>query len=539
MSFGNSIAIIDDGIRTKSIEQEKINYSIEITADLEIREIYIDDDAELSHGTSCANIIYSKFSDCGFVSIKILNENGQARSLQLVKALEWCILNKTRIINMSLGTVNFKDYAPVRKIINKAYRSGIIIIAASDNNGMFTLPASLENVIGVKCDKSNFLDGDDFIFHHTAVDGVNITTSPHHEIVRNGVLDYKFNESNSFGAPKITALVYGITSENPGISFFEIKQELWKRSKKQIPKIDFSYTRRIDWVDSCILIEIGADSAADKIEFSDIVTKKDTLKACTFSNELLLSISKIIADSNDKAEVIAVLIQPDFEMTVGEEKKMLAEILTYNKDFIYINDRSKLKCFPENETLNRYWHPFHHDDSNGSTDFQNESPVVLINDFTNFGYIDKIFGLVNSFKNEGYNAVVFSEASLGILFGFEYLSPYSYKGNSIEFTEYIRNCIRIFDPDLVLILAKGNSPIIDYINILQDDIQPDITFNLVHGTDNTIMPSPSNADIVATILASVLEGADSKGLLSTDDVEGIFKFIVSNMEKKESYFHLF
>jgi len=538
MSFGNSIAIIDDGVRTKSIEQQKINYSIEITADLEIRERYIDDDTEASHGTNCANIIYSEFPDCGFVSIKILNENAQGRSLQLVKAMEWCILNKVRIINMSLGTVNFKDYDPVREIVNKAYSNGIIIIAASDNNGMFTMPASLENVIGVKCDKNNILAGDDFIFHHAAVDGVNISTSPHHEIVCNGVLEYKFNESNSFGAPKITALVYGIISENPGISFFEIKQELWKRSKKQIPKIDFSYTRRIDWADSCILIEIGADSLADKIEFSDFIKKKEVLRARTFSNELLLSISKIIADSNDKAGVIAILIQPDFEMTVGEEKKMLTEILTYNKDFIYINDGSKLKYFLEKETCNRHWHPLHHEDFPVFTEFQNKSPVVLINDFTNFGYIDKIFGLVNSFKNEGYNVVVFSETSLGILFGFEYLSPYNYNGSSNEFTEYIRNCIRIFDPDLVLILANGNSPVIDYINILQDDIQPEITFNLVHGTDNTIISLPANANILATILVGDPEGMDSKGQLYIDDVEGIFKFIVSNIEK-ESNFHLF
>ena len=124
------------------------------------------------------------------------------------------------------------------------------------------------------------------------------------------------------------------------------------------------------------------------------------------------------------------------------------------------------------------------------------------------------------------------------MFGFEYLSPYNYNGSSNEFTEYIRNCIRIFDPDLVLILANGNSPVIDYINILQDDIQPEITFNLVHGTDNTIISLPANANILATILVGDPEGMDSKGQLYIDDVEGIFKFIVSNIEK-ESNFHLF
>lgn len=538
MPFRDSIAIIDDGIRTKSIEREKINYSIEITDDLEIGERYIDDGTEASHGTNCANIIYSKFPDCGFVSIKILNENAQGLSLQLVKALEWCILNKVRLINMSLGTVNFKDYGPVRKIVNKAHQNGIIIIAASHNNGMFTLPASLENVIGVKCDKNNILAGDNFIFHHAPVDGVNITTSPHHEIIHNGVSEYKFNESNSFGAPKITALVYGMISENPGISFFGIKQELWKRSKKQIPKIDFSFTRRIDWADNCMLIEIGADRSPDKNKFPEFIKKKEVLRACAFSNELLLSFSKIVAGSNDKTEVIAVLVQPDFEMTVTDEKKILTEIMTHSKDFIYLNDRSKLKRFPEKGTCNRYWHPFRHEDFSVSTGFQNETPVILINDFTNFGYIDKISGLVNLFKNDGYNAVVLSETSLGILFGFEYLSPYSYKGNNTEFKDYIRNFIRAFDPDLVFILANGNSPVIDCINILQDDIQPEITFNLVYGTDNTIMPL-SNADIAATILAGVPEDVDSKDQLSTDDVAAIFKFIVMNLEKQESNFRFF
>jgi len=53
----------------------------------------------------------------------------------------------------------------------------------------------------------------------------------------------------------------------------------------------------------------------------------------------------------------------------------------------------------------------------------------------------------------------------------------------LDIPKYLKNIIRVFDPDLLIIVANGKMPVIDYKRILKKDLKPDITFNLLQSQD--------------------------------------------------------
>lgn len=87
--------------------------------------------------------------DCVISSVQILDENGQGGINKLRQAFEWCLEEKIDIVNLSLGTTNFRDKEVLQQIVNDYVRKGLIIIAAFSNEYVTTYPAFFSNVIGV------------------------------------------------------------------------------------------------------------------------------------------------------------------------------------------------------------------------------------------------------------------------------------------------------------------------------------------------------------------------------------------------------
>lgn len=66
------------------------------------------------------------------VPVKVLNDDGSGSISDLINAIEWCISNNIKVVNMSLGS---QAYHPqLETICQKAYNKGIILIAAAGNN---------------------------------------------------------------------------------------------------------------------------------------------------------------------------------------------------------------------------------------------------------------------------------------------------------------------------------------------------------------------------------------------------------------------
>lgn len=223
------IAIIDDGIDEKQFDIGELNHNIEINRKLEIQPRMVSSPYQKSHGTICAAIIRKYLPDVQLSSVKILNENWTSTRDQFVKAIEWCVVNKIKLINISLGTVEYNDFCLLYRCIKYAYGNGVIIVAACSNDNRYTCPASLEYAIGVKCDLTGRLLEDEYIYNPFPLDGIEFTANSLHVIYNNQNAQFT-SFGNSYAAPLITCLVYKMLSKNPNLSLLEIKKELIKNA---------------------------------------------------------------------------------------------------------------------------------------------------------------------------------------------------------------------------------------------------------------------------------------------------------------------
>lgn len=231
------IAIIDDGVNVFEFQIPQVKLNIEIDKYGFIKNIKNYDIQINSHGTICSAIIqkYLNHKNVEFVSIKILDTITKRGTInQLIYALNWCIYNDIDVINCSFGTIKYIDFNIVKNIINKTSEKGIIIVSAINNNGIYSLPACLNNVIGVKNDY--YYNNGMFKLRWYPFDDIEITTSGTHELIKKNNIIFKTISSNSFATPMITAYVSDIIFENGKLSHNEILLKLEKKAKTVIGK---------------------------------------------------------------------------------------------------------------------------------------------------------------------------------------------------------------------------------------------------------------------------------------------------------------
>lgn len=228
------IAVIDNGVVEKVLRQP-----------LEYR-VYIDDtnccviDNEhmdllgFIHGTICAMIIENNFSECMLSSVKILNDDGIGKVDKLKIALDWCYQNNIFLVNLSLGVTHFQDRTSIRDVINHYANRGMVIVAASANDGYKTYPASFSNVIGIAAGDVFKIDIN--LQKHIGVDFI---VPSDHEIVLRGN-PFKVGNSNSYAAPYVTAMIGKYFEKKSYSNVYTIRREL---SSKE----DFVYYP--DWIE--------------------------------------------------------------------------------------------------------------------------------------------------------------------------------------------------------------------------------------------------------------------------------------------------
>jgi hypothetical protein len=221
------VAVIDDGINKKIYNTPLEGANIEILKDLSVVERSNYDAFSPSHGTTCAAIINTYARNVTFFSIKILNEKTEkAIKEQLIKALHWCAKNNIQIVNLSLGTIDFRDFEEIKNCIKAVTENGLIIIAACNNKNVFTYPACLPNVIGVRCQDLYFKD--QYCINDNILSGIEFAASGRHYLTDIFGNSRFTSPSNSFAAPLITAKVCDIVRNYTDIAIDGIKKELYK-----------------------------------------------------------------------------------------------------------------------------------------------------------------------------------------------------------------------------------------------------------------------------------------------------------------------
>ncbi|QNU66429.1 hypothetical protein EHE19_016420 [Ruminiclostridium herbifermentans] len=212
------VAVIDNGISEKYIKGKISHYKIEKKA------VVIEKGnptESLTHGTICAYIISKLLERVELIDINVFGTR-YGSSEDVILALEWCLTHAVTVINMSFGTVDYREYSKMEGIIHKLSMENRYLVAAFNNFFIKSYPASVERVFGVRADKGNLRRNGDYSFAPNRGLQKENTLVAHWDL-QEYQEDLGQNEfphrSNSFSAPVITAFIARCLGEYPGIKF--------------------------------------------------------------------------------------------------------------------------------------------------------------------------------------------------------------------------------------------------------------------------------------------------------------------------------
>ena len=445
--FWVKIAVIDDGIYDGYYENTFATQDLMVDDELNIVPRTQRLQGVFSHATVCAAIIKKYCADAELVSIKVLDEeNARGSADKLVAAIDWCAENNVRLVNASLGSTYIGDYEPLRKCINRAYRQGVIVVSAVDNNSFVSFPAFFSCAIGVRSYDNPMQD---FIIEKKKIlpalhpcgkklwlvksyDGVNLLAYSNHELI-----DFRGNSDasdsfNSYAAPFVTAMIAqsGCDKELTDMlfegGFFRLD---WLERFIYIADAGETFIADSRWFDKIYNVTLKAGCSK---EIRDIIESKET-DVCVFGQGVPeADVKKIIKELG-----IDFISENGLKfVALGDDKNLydlgLRDIFKWT--------RTKGSLIPYN-SLNR-----NSEDINSICDEGEicSIPVVrLISDDVPHSVLVRL--LTEFFKNDNYKAKGLTDDSIGAVFGSEFSVEACINATALE-----KMVEKLFAPDIII-----------------------------------------------------------------------------------------
>lgn len=204
------------------------------------------------HGTNCAAIIARLCKECELFSIRILDQYGMGSIQKLEPALSWCLKHHIQVVNLSFGSTHFQDRMEIRKIINHYVNNGMIIVAASSNDGYKTFPASFSNVIGVAAGNNLCTDK-----NLQSLNGIDFLAPSEHKLEYEWY-SIKLRKSNSYAAPFVTALLSNEIMNCTNFTVHQLRERLITKCGAQ-----HRFYYNPDWVEKAWVSDKCMKSKAD------------------------------------------------------------------------------------------------------------------------------------------------------------------------------------------------------------------------------------------------------------------------------------
>lgn len=201
-------------------------------ADLQNRVIGDDAFDDIGHGTEVAGIIAANTNNnqgiaglswnTKVVSLKVTDENGQARVSTVVSQLEQAYQSGVKVVQISLSTNQF-SYT-LRDAIKLAQDRGILIVTSAGNSGINELryPAAFDGVIGVGAvGRNKNLESYSTLGEHVSLvaPGTDIHTTSN-----NGA--YTEVTGTSFAAPQVSGIAALLFSIAPNLKAEDVRRIL-------------------------------------------------------------------------------------------------------------------------------------------------------------------------------------------------------------------------------------------------------------------------------------------------------------------------
>lgn len=253
------IVIIDDGVNDGFFKLKPLRYDLEINEQQKISNRQNKNELICSHGTICAAIILKYSPDAVISSIKVLDStDGRGKRDHLVLALQWCLKNHVKLINLSIGTTYPQNFKEIRSVISKLYRNGCIIVSAYNNENTYTMPASLECTIGVKCNPA-LEDGGCQVCESEFE--CFVEAAGRHELINSRHKKFESQSANSFATPYVTAIVYHLIAENNCCDLADIYTMLSQNKKSFLYHVP-------DSIEQAIVIDLTGCEMIELFYFS-------------------------------------------------------------------------------------------------------------------------------------------------------------------------------------------------------------------------------------------------------------------------------
>ena len=212
------VAVLDTGIAAHSDLLVSGRYDA-VTAGGNANDVY-------GHGTAVAGIIAAKNNSIGLVGIapdvslyavRVMESETSGSLSDLIEGIDWAVDNDMDVANISLGVnpanLSDSDNAYVTDLLNSvttdAFNSGLIIVAASGNDGHSTgadnvsYPARSNDVIGVGA-----IDSSKNLASFSSIGPSVDLVAPGVSFYTTGLNDtYVYGSGTSFATPEVVGLV--------------------------------------------------------------------------------------------------------------------------------------------------------------------------------------------------------------------------------------------------------------------------------------------------------------------------------------------
>ncbi|MHA1770893.1 MAG: S8 family serine peptidase, partial [Candidatus Thorarchaeota archaeon] len=210
---------------------------------------FVDDDSDPKdqngHGTHCAGIVAAEDNGDGVIgvapeasiyAVRVLDAYGSGSTSDIIAGIDWAIDNNMDVISMSLGGGSFDS--AFNDAINRAYDAGIVVVAASGNDGKeaISYPAAYDNAIAVGAIDSshNLADFSNYGPEQEVVaPGVDIySTMPTYTVTLNywwyggHSQNYDTMSGTSMATPMVAGVVALILCANPDLTPAEVRDLL-------------------------------------------------------------------------------------------------------------------------------------------------------------------------------------------------------------------------------------------------------------------------------------------------------------------------
>ncbi|WP_143316283.1 S8 family serine peptidase [Clostridium sp. HBUAS56017] len=462
------IAIIDDGVNISDLYFEEIEQNLIVDDSLKISRRQ-DESNKISHGTVCAAIIKKYAKESSIISIKILDEvTRRGNCNKLCKAIEWCLENGINIINLSNGSTYYGDFEKLRKVCNKAFDRGVYITAAKNNNGAFTIPACLPNVLGARC--QNEIITRIFFYNRykrirmqkNTYDGIEFLVNSIHKLTkRNGEI-YFTERCNSFANAYFTACVHNVLKKYEKSGFYGKTTNRFNLIKYNIVGKRFynkewcNILRDVSYLTHAYILDMSKNIFTDYL-FFDFKYLNSYLEFTKIDDNQFDVI--IIFDNYNKTYIKN--IQDCIKSKIDNIRSVVLCGAVSNQMRRFLNKNNIMFWCEEN--YNKL-----------ETKKYKKASVPIIY-FT--GDKKNVIGIINEIKNlfcsDGYYAIKASSYEFSYLYGFYYFSE------GKEYYNYLQNIESKYSPDIILVAIDYNRVEIedDVLIKVNDDLNYEVIVN--------------------------------------------------------------